>query len=152
MEKIKIIFLDFDGVLNPPGGVIRGNPQDLTRPKMGPEAIANLNYIIKSTGAKVVVSSTWRRVGVNFLQAALNNNGFHGEIISTTPFVNRHHRGGEIRQWFLYTHITQEVDSFVILDDDDDMDPLMDHLVQTDPLQGLTRTDAERAIEILNRA
>lgn len=74
----KIIFLDFDGVLNSQLWYIRtkGNREidDLDT-----EAIGFLNTLIKNTGAKVVVSSTWRlNKTVDELQEILNRNGFKG--------------------------------------------------------------------------
>ena len=59
---MKIIFLDFDGVLNPPNDVIRGTSYDFTETKFGPKAVINLNKILSETGAYIVVSSTWRKM------------------------------------------------------------------------------------------
>ena len=63
-----------------------------------------------------------------------------------TPLTNGMSRGREIQLW-LQQH--PEVDSFVILDDDADMDNLIDRLVQTEIETGLTEQDADRAIELL---
>lgn len=41
------------------------------------------------------------------------------------------------------------IESFVILDDNDDMEPFMDRLVQTSWFAGLTQEDVKKAIKIL---
>lgn len=91
---MKIIFLDFDGVLNSEMWYkSRFNELDRTQEtgnypyyEFDPSLINNLNQIIEKTEAKVVVSSTWR-IGrsVEDLQNLLNRIGFKGEIIDTTP-------------------------------------------------------------------
>jgi hypothetical protein len=54
-------------------------------------------------------------------------------------------RGDEIQKW-LEGHPTRR---FVILDDNDDMAMHMDRLVLTESKPGLTKADADRAIEML---
>jgi hypothetical protein len=44
-----------------------------------------------------------------------------------------------------------DIESFVILDDDNDMDHLMDYLVQTKMTDGLQAHHVETAIQILNK-
>lgn len=50
-EKLKIIFLDVDGVINT-------NRNHFT--KLDEIALEYLKIIIESTGAKIVISSSWR--------------------------------------------------------------------------------------------
>lgn len=171
---MKPLFLDFDGVLNSAewqakqvkrdGSFLRRSSDELD-----PQAVARLNKIIAATGAKVVVSSTWRllhtrRELMGFLVAA----GFRGEIIGMTPRLHVSPympteravcRGDEIQQWLDWewerTNLNQDVpgdqvESFVILDDDGDMDFLWPELVQTHFATGLQDEHVARAIEILN--
>jgi hypothetical protein len=91
---MKIIFLDFDGVLNSEiwyrrrfsemdmDSIVSKYPYY----EFDPLAIEQLNRIISETSAKVVISSTWR-IGrdAKQLQDMLNLVGFIGEIIDTTP-------------------------------------------------------------------
>jgi len=75
-----------------------------------------------------------------------------GEFIGITKdfrtMFDNSQRGDEIEAW-LNEH--PEVKKFVILDDDNDMRNLMDHLIQTDFYKkGLTSELADKAIEILN--
>ena len=58
-------------------------------------------------------------------------------------------KGEEIRSW-LKEH-TSKPYHYVIFDDEADIRPEQrSHFIQTDPRIGITRTDAERAIQILN--
>jgi hypothetical protein len=147
---MKIIFLDFDGVMNPPNDVIVGVPNDITKTKFGPEAVKNLNFILEQTGAFIVVSSTWRQMRFIKLKELMFNNGIIPKrVMSVTPMLRYQTRGDEISQW-LESH-NCEVESFVIIDDGDDMGHLKEQLVQTDYKDALTLSDAHKAIEILNR-
>jgi hypothetical protein len=99
---MKVIFLDFDGVLNSEMWY-RSRFEQLDREEetgnypyyeFDPILIDRLNRIIEETDAKFVVSSTWR-IGrsVEDLQNLLNRVGFKGEIIDTTPHF--HAKGGD---------------------------------------------------------
>lgn len=127
---LKVIFLDIDGVLNNQIGeefslekVI--HPDDL----ISKRCVILLNELIKNTGAKVVISSTWR-IGksVEQLQKILEKFGFIGEVIGVTPRFNSDYtfRGNEIYKWIkdnedLLGCSYYEFDKYVILDDDSDM-------------------------------
>lgn len=159
---MKIVFLDIDGVLNSEEFFIE-RTQDCRydnyraagySPKMSRNlcsldsvAIANLNYIISQTGAKIVVSSTWR-CDDPWLQELFAVVGIPS-YIGITPYHIARHRGTEIKQW-LDKH--PEVENYVILDDDNDMlDSQLDNFVQTDAYKrGLSLVNAEQAIKILN--
>ncbi len=160
MEKtqktMKIIFLDFDGVLNSGPFIWSADKDDgRTIGHIDPKAVQLLNNLIKTTGAKVVVSSAWRILHTDEeLQGFLNHHGFIGEIIGSTP---RHTtladgsygvRGDQIQEWL--TMCDKEVESFVIFDDDSDMSHLKHKFVQTKFMIGLTEEHIEAAIEILN--
>ena len=146
---MKIIFLDIDGVLNNShsstiGTEFGDNPQ--------PALIKQLNRICDRTGAKVVISSTWRKLAFwTQIWRLLDVLGFTGEIVGQTPIINKigTRRGHEIQAWI--DELGEPLESFVILDDDSDMEHLMGHLVQTDGSVGLTGADAQRAVEILNK-
>ena len=97
---MKIIFLDIDGVLNHQNWFSRRhkevNQNDVVSHypfyEFDPESVEQLNRIIDETGAKVVVSSTWR-LGrtITQLQEILDRVGFIGEVIDKTP--NFHAKG-----------------------------------------------------------
>lgn len=158
----KIIFLDFDGVLNSQLWYERtkGNRDvdDLDR-----NAIAFLNTLVKKTGAKIVVSSSWR-LGrtVDELQEILNRNGFDGEVIDKTKDLRMGDdgdcilRGNEILQWMkahpeIIVAPYWDYKNYVIFDDDSDMLYWQrNNFIHTDPYVGLTPTDIHKAEKILN--
>ena len=136
---MKILFLDIDGVLNDSAWMttlkkgdeanrVYGSGDEWWIDMLEPRAMLLLNDLLERTGAKVVVSSTWRlRHTPEALQKLMEVRGFTGEVIGRTPRISLG-RGIEIRQW-LKEH--PEVESFAIVDDDSDMEPHMDRLVQT---------------------
>lgn len=174
---MKVIFLDIDGVLNtecyieafwdickraelsrPEAASLR---LEMLRDDFGnvfcPIACRRLAWIIELTGAKIVISSTWRMSGLSVMKGMWKHRSLPGEVIDCTPitkgrsslsFSERLERGNEIKQW-LSEH--PEVESYVIFDDDNDMLPeQMENFIQTDEVYGITLKDAEKAIQILN--
>lgn len=159
---MKIVFLDIDGVLNrqnPDGELefIEGSCRrsGRTSHSLSPALINNLNYLTTYTGAKIVVSSTWR-LGetLESLQLLLNSVGVTAEVVGVTGVDNSRIRGVEILQWIKdnIEDAYYNYKDYVILDDDSDM--LLwqkDNFVQTDGLQGLTRGKMWEAINILSK-
>lgn len=155
---MKVLFLDFDGVLNSHKFIThQANHTNqsivsMRDPKtmIDPEAVKILNKIIEATGAKVVISSSWRHLHEwEELQEMLIARGFEGEVIGQTPdaAVSGPDRGHEIQEW-LDAHL--DVESFVIIDDSSDMAHLMDKLVSTSFYTGLLESHIEPAIKHLN--
>lgn len=127
---MKVIFLDIDGVLNNSAllyhygsDYIDGDMTDL------------FAGIVKSTGAKVVLSSSWRldEGSRRIVKEAL---GIHGiDIIDVTPSMPRMRRCREISRWLL-EH--PEATDYAIIDDDPDAGVDMeDSFFKTDPEMGL---------------
>lgn len=139
-KPTKIIFLDIDGVVIPVTYLLSGNIN------AAPRCVENLNRLVERTGADIVVSSTWRELGLEKVTAYLREWGVIGNIIDITPFLEGRPRGHEIKAWL---DGQQHVSAFVILDDNYDMAELSDYLVLTDYETGLTRADAETAVSIL---
>jgi hypothetical protein len=148
---VRVIFLDMDGVMNSHRSITEeyesrrsGNsPRGITTCHwMAPYHVEPLNRIIRDTGAKVVISSSWRLSNSSskmqkFLQAA----GVECEVIGQTPYEDKpmngfpslyggSPRGSEINSW-LIQH--SEVESYV-----------------TDAQIGLTEELADQAIAMLN--
>ena len=148
---MKVIFLDIDGVINNRASMSR-HSETKTIYNVDPDCISNLNVLCMDSGAYCVLSSTWRRRWpVAALLQFLRDQGFLGWIIDRTPWLSGEERGVEIAA-YLNECIEKKypIESFVILDDDSDMGPLLPHLVKTDHVLGLTRDDVGRALEILN--
>lgn len=137
---MKLVFLDFDGVLVNREALMRGFPG-----YGHPDCVAALNKILDQTGAKIVVSSSWRFEGLEAMRQHLKAWGVRARPIAMTPTIFAS-RGMEIDK---YLRLHGRPESFVILDDDSDMEPYKDRLVQTEFEAGLTIRDAERAIELL---
>lgn len=150
----RVIFLDIDGVLNNRGCYRPGN-----RTPFGvnpdPISVLVLNHIIKEARAAVVVSSTWRLSGLDHMRTVLSAWGVEGKVLDITPKLHTSKgditisapRGSEISAWLARN---PDVESYVILDDDDDMQPLpKTRLVQTTFESGLTTVEGCRAIQLL---
>jgi HAD domain in Swiss Army Knife RNA repair proteins len=158
---MKILFLDIDGVLN--SADYMKNRRTIPRPtphSIDAPTIPRLNAIIERTGAKVVVSSTWRMGrDKHDLQSILRAHGFIGEIIGCTPIgygsmpsgvlVTDCVRGHEIQAW-LDEH--SDVTTFAIVDDNSDMAHLTHRLVQTTWSYGLLDEHVERLVQMLGGA
>jgi hypothetical protein len=126
---MKVIFLDFDGVLTTRS----------TQFGFGdPSCVMALNQITSLTDAKIVVSSPWRFQGLKAVRENLRNWGVVAEVIDVTPRLpdDSGTRGDEIRQWLIENPV---VSRFIILDDDIDMGVLRGHLIRCDSELGLTR-------------
>jgi hypothetical protein len=143
--SLRVIFLDIDGVLVNQRSLAHASGM---RAKADAGCVAVLNHIVARTNASIVVSSTWRMGGLHFVKKTLRLWGVSGRVIDRTPQLRSVERGEEIAAWL--SDVT-DIESFVILDDDDDMLHLSGNLVQTEFAKGLTVQDAERAIAILER-
>lgn len=164
---MKIVFLDIDGVLNSYQSSTfwhnkrdqqkwenelyddwKGSLKEYLALEFDPIAISNLEELMRRVPeAKIVISSTWRYgETVESLKKI-----FHcfplisNAIIDKTPTGGKI-RGDEINAWIL----SNQVDKYVILDDDSDMRPeQMVNFVNTDSRNGFVYTDMEKAQEIL---
>jgi hypothetical protein len=151
---MKIVFLDFDGPIIPAQSHM---PERAIESKAWPDSVEALNRITDTTGAVIVVSSNWRSDGLHRMHELLKSWGVTGKVIGMTPILFRKidslwraaSRGEEIAE---YLHGKTNVESFVILDDDRDMEELEPYLIQTPFDVGLTEKDADRAIDMLTRA
>ena len=60
-KPVRVIFLDFDGVLN--NGASVGSHRERNRDNYGgwdPACVSALNWLLKMTGAYIVISSSWK--------------------------------------------------------------------------------------------
>jgi hypothetical protein len=144
---MKVIFSDIDGVLN---SSHKTEHDVLTEGGyLNTEMVSNLNRLIRDTGAKVVISSSWRVINTQEeIDAALKQAGFVGEIIGMTPRSSHGFRGLEIREWH---RGRTDIENYIILDDDSDM--LLwqaSHFFNTDHEFGLTNKIVYKATRFLN--
>lgn len=146
MSRERIIFLDFDGVLNNYAAVFvalaEGRAQAIDR-----ACVARLNRLVEASDADVVVSSSWRELhSLEELRAILEAHGFRGQVIDVTPSYSGEPRGHEIEAWL--AHHAPEA-RFVILDDNADMAELSPFLVQTSLDLGLQDEHVAAALALL---
>ncbi|MBQ2796917.1 MAG: hypothetical protein IJF01_04195 [Tidjanibacter sp.] len=151
----KIIFLDFDGVLNTEcyQGLLQyqGKPwQDEYGAFFDPKAVRQLKRIIDATGVDIVVESSWKYLGLEAMQELWRVRNLPGKIIDITPAIVGCNKGEEIAAW-LSNHATQDT-RYVIIDDEYVvLDSQMPYFIWTNPYEGLTEDQANRAMLILNR-
>jgi hypothetical protein len=148
----RFVFLDFDGVLNGEDFFAPrapGSSGELwTADDLDPSRIALLGELVRRSGARVVISSSWRHHHtLEELVAILAGHGFEGEVVGATPRMSYQPRGHEIRTW-LVAH-GHETAPYVVLDDEDPLGDAASRWVRTDPRVGLQPADVELALEIL---
>lgn len=170
----KYLFLDIDGVLNHDEWFesehYKKHRESWNKSMFDPECVARVNKIIEATGARLVVSSSWRTM--RDLKEIFEGVGLHTDF-DITPCADLIYsreeyaydspvfwRGNEIK----YYLDRNPAGNYVILDDDTDMlDEQLDHFIQTcgDKINtpnlyinnegsGLTDKLMNKAIEILN--
>lgn len=148
-----IIFLDFDGVLNTEQYQARlavdGKPnKDAWGPLFDPRAVDNLRMILDTTGASIVISSSWRYIHrLGSLRMMWEIRELPGEILDALPCGAEYiSRGEDIECWL--NHHGQP--DYVIIDDLDDFYPTQhDRYVETNPIVGISAADVERSVRIL---
>lgn len=153
-----VVFLDIDGVLCTAATLAqrarRGHAGGIVADSA---CIANLNWILRETGAGIVLSSAWRFSGLLEMRAIAALWGIESRIVDLIPDLATKRPGGlwegrerwkEIERW-LMDNPSDGTRMFVIIDDIKDMGPYADRHVCTDETVGLTPADADRAIRIL---
>ena len=157
---MRVIFLDIDGVLNSTrtmivwgSGLVPFTQRELDNISrddvlLDPVAVDLLRLLTEASGAKIVISSTWRlRSSPTAFHKMFDLYGWDTRdiVIGLTPVLH-HKRGDEIASWLKDNPV---VEQYVILDDDSDM--LVDQLpnfVNTEHDVGFARGDFEKAIGI----
>lgn len=150
---MKVIFLDVDGVLNANDYIkTTDKVNDILR--IHDSNLINLQKLKISTDAEIILTSTWK-----FDYAKKNDLGkylidkleeYNLQIYDYT-IDNFYDRGRGIIE---YLNKHPYIEEFVILDDDyfNDYDifGLTSNLIRTSCAKGLTESDIEKAIKILN--
>ena len=154
---MKIIFLDFDGVMDTAYydhvlSKLRLPGNDTFGTVFDPNCVQNLKEIIDKTGADIVVSSTWKDdMSYKEILDMWNNRGLPGFVTDVTPTTAQHNRGDEIDAWLDECNVECQ---YVIIDDLDATnfnDHQLPRLLVVNPFNGLDENTAERAIQILNQ-
>jgi len=152
---MNVIFLDIDGVLNTAGSLRRSlENQSYSGFHLSFDhgAVENLNKVVESTKAHIVIISSWRfHHTVESMQQLFtengiraNINGFTGSCFENVDRIQRHNREQEILNWLEEQH---ETPNFVVLDDEGSnyLRALQPRLVRCDPLDGFGNEERLRA-------
>ena len=163
----KILFLDFDGVLNTEHYQsllqYQGKPwQDEYGAFFDPNAVKQLKRIIDATDADIVVESSWKYLGLDAMKELWEVRNLPGTIIDITPSsvsdeyllknldtTMLHCKGMEIASW-LTEQANQNIRYAIIDDEYVILDSQLPHFILTNPYEGITEEQANRAISILN--
>lgn len=142
---MKVIFLDVDGVLN--SSKTRERFHGLIG--VDKEKLNLLLGLMQETGAKYVLSSTWR-LDNEWIRELFRAGLPVEHLAGITPNLayKKGIRGDEVAKWLRFNG---HVESYVILDDDADFLPYQkEFLVKTSSFEGLTWEDVQHAKEVLN--
>ncbi len=148
-----IIFLDVDGVMISEESFLLTMALNGRMVFFSRKAMKALRWLVKQTGAQVVLTSSWRpmpgygptRSYLQFKSALTRN---HTPLFDETPRLEdgTRDRSDEITAW-LEEHPTER---YVIIDDNNRFHrhpELQQHWVRIDPEHGFTMKDAEKALE-----
>lgn len=138
MDKIKVIFLDVDGVLNHKEFLL--STHDVF--SLDTSCLTRLRRLVDVTGARLVLSSSWRRSEnkIKYLEEKIGIKFYGMTKNDYKP------RGVQISDW-LKEH--KEVEDYIILDDED-FDIKDCRLVKTSfENGGLLDCHVKRGIEML---
>ncbi len=158
---MKIVFLDVDGVLNSERFFTRTQPRRWGLDHLDPVAVERAQRIVAATGARVVISSTWRLVyPLDELREMLAAKGLRAPVLDRTPeragvLADGLVRASEIASWLDANAARAQrgeadaVERFVILDDLDGFGSLDRFLVRTRFEEGLEEAHVGRAVSLL---
>ncbi len=153
---MKVLFLDFDGVLNSTQSMHYWRRKKRIRngyfhdeSNLCPIACSNLRelcYVFPDL--QIVISSTWRKLHtIDEIRTFLADNCDikRANVIDYTPVIQTigSVRGDEIQKWLDSNAEKLGVTKFVIVDDNSDMAHLLPFLVQTNEDNGLMWSDVE---------
>ena len=153
---MKVIFLDFDGVMDTAyfGHVLgkEGLPcHDEFGAVFDPNCVECLKEIIDKTGAEIVITSSWKSLmSFGDMLNMWEQRGLPGFVIDMTPATSTcRNRGDEIDAWLKEC---KDECQYVILDDIDESnfnEHQLPRLIVVNPYHGLDKEAAEKAIELL---
>ena len=158
---MRVMFLDFDGVLNTDRHQAYLHRQGLPASDefgavFDPDAVASLRAITDAVpDLKIVIESSWKSFGLNAMRRMWKARGLPGKVYDITPRIDNDElllsvdlddpeafskleglgKGGEIQAW-LDAH-EEEVETYVILDDVNEFRGEFGDLFQEIPLRAV---------------
>lgn len=151
--SMKIIFLDFDGVLNyegpdPGNRINRADMADDPSIALFWEKCQLVQCIVNQTGAAIVLSTAWRHdFSQSVIEGWLAEKGLTAPIVGITPSYLPPWRIHEIRE-YLQDH--PDISRYIVLDDLDLREGKFNLFIRCDPTKGLTEEQVQEAIAYLN--
>lgn len=167
----KVIFLDFDGVLNTEN--YQAKLRSEVKPQwddfgqvFDPEAVENLKMVLDAVpDTLLVINSSWKLEGHGKMKELWQTRGLPGKIHGVTPdyvpdllnidlenydnIAMLAGKGNEVKQWL--ENNAPDGCRYVIFDDVPDFLPEQrPYHICTDPRVGITMEDAVKAISLLN--
>lgn len=159
-EKLSLIFLDIDGVLNAHEGDVKRPEGQYNR--IHHDKMLLLNHIIHATQAQVIISSAWRymihgkAMTKHGFEYMLISHGFEGAVLDYLMKDNYNDwqwgGGGDATRGLLIEKAFDyyKPNTYVVIDDLDlDISDRHVPFVQTDGSIGLTMDDVKTAIAYL---
>ena len=145
---MKIIFLDIDGVLNSKDYYKKVNMRINNWDRFDPETVKLIKALLEEFNAKIVITSSWRFGAKDLLMKELKKTRLLEYLYKNweTPMIYGGTRGQEIKQW-LDKH--PEVNSYVIMDDRDDILAEQLSFIKTDINTGFRQENYAKARSIL---
>lgn len=153
---MKIVFLDIDGVLNHEKFYSDTKTNRTIRKyrknNIDPRSAKLVVDLCKQTGAKIVISSSWRFDGLDELTKRLRIAGIKDNYVLGVCSLERPHEfGGTNKGTVIQRYIDENnIDKYVILDDEDMLETQKPYFIKTSRWTGFTKEDLKRAINILN--
>jgi hypothetical protein len=171
---MKILFLDFDGVLCTANSATYYFEQhyenfgDQFGELFDLDCVENLRHLIEQTEAKIVISSSWRyELGWERLQQMWQERKLPGELVGMTPIIHNACRGQEVKQWLENNGWPKEekdpllektlrdlspIKNYVIVDDERGfLIEQINHFVRTQFQDGLSAEVTQQCIRCLNK-
>lgn len=166
---MKIIFLDFEGVLIPynfmylkimtrkfesiqthvdfKNQFLKSKIKDKYGLLFDSNSVGYLDLLIQSTDAKIVVISDWRRMGLKLLRKMWKYRKLPGEILGMTE-VNNKDKSVQIKN---YLNENEDIDTYVVIDNDELLEVPQHHYVFINSYVGIGKQDYIMAFKILTR-
>lgn len=157
LKEHKYIFMEYDGVVTSEQYTASLEAQGLPTmdrhcPVFDPDCIANLESIFKAIpeAAIILLSRKPKSRYYGIYKSAWDRQNRTGNIFSYVEVANRGPKGkGKTIKSFMHDHSVEEQEYVILCPQNEFLADQRPHVILTSPQCGLTREDAQRAIDIL---
>ena len=146
----RILFLDYDGVVDAPMWNERGTKVSCGFPEDGKvnnfQAVQWVSTFCQTCKFGIVVTSSWREEK-NYRECLIEGGLRKNIVIAGVLPINETKSRGELIRDYLLSN--PEIKYYVIADDEEDLLPeQLPHLVKTNPLYGFLEPEYKRCVEL----